>query len=58
MSKISERLIMNKSTNNKSRITTNWHKHLYNIYITSTSFFIEASLNVTVLVLHRVKISL
>jgi hypothetical protein len=56
MSKINERLIMNKSTNNKSQITTNWHKHLYNICIYHEYlFFIEASLNVTVLVLHRVK---
>ncbi len=30
---------MNKSTNNESRITTNWHNQLYNIYITSTFFF-------------------
>jgi hypothetical protein len=58
MNKINERLIMNKSTNNESRIMTNWHKHLYNIYILRVPLFIKASLNVTVLVLHRVKTSL
>jgi hypothetical protein len=55
MSKINERLITNRKHNNKSRITTNWHKHLHMIYITSTSCFIEVSLNVTILVLHRLK---
>ncbi len=56
--KINKQLITNKSTNNESRITTNWHKHLHNWIYDEYLFFIEASLNVTVLVLHWVKISL